>query len=164
MIAEEKDSRMDGKTKREVRRILIMLLIPVLVVAAFLAAAPWLRETIGAPMLALLSIPLGLVLLVGAEYLAIQHNRGLDEVQRASQGFAVRWGAAGGQLAFCVLLLLPPFQGWAAGVVTQLAGEAGMNVDGSVVTLAIVFGFGCLMLLQAVATFVLGFIWWKRSQ
>jgi hypothetical protein len=164
MIADEKGSSVDRRMRRQVHNILRTLLILALVMAAFVAAAPWLRATIGAPMLYVVSVALMIFVLGYGGYFQFRQARGMDEVLRASQEFAVRWGAAAGQMAFILLLFLPPFQDFAIAVVNKFAGLAGAPMHGAAIIFAMFFGFGALVLLQAIGTFVFGIIWWKRSQ
>jgi hypothetical protein len=164
MSAEEKSLNVEQRTLRQVRSLLLMVVGLALVMGGFVAAAPWLRENFGATMLSVASLALVVLVLGVTEYFAQRYNRGLDEVQKASQGFAVRWGASAGQIVFILLLMLPPFHDFAASLIHGFVGDAEMSDHDRVVALAMVFGFGSLVLLQTIGTFVFGAIWWTRSQ
>jgi hypothetical protein len=96
--------------------------------------------------------------------LAIRHQRGLDEVEKASAGFAVQWGVPAGQAAFVLLLMLPPFHAVATAVVGAFAGDPGVPADRSVVVVAMTLGFGGVVALQTLGTIVVGVLWWKAKQ
>lgn len=164
MIADEQGSSADLKQRRQVRSILLMVLGLALVMTVFITTAPWLKATLGAPTVVVISVALCVIVLSVSEFFAHRFNRGLDEVQMESQRFATRWGAHAGQLVFILLLILPPFQDFATSLIRGFVGDADMNDHDRVVTLAMVFGFGSLVLLQTIGTFVFNIIWWKRSQ
>jgi len=164
MSVEQQTSNADRRALRNLRGVLFMVVGLALLMGVFIAAAPWLKPALGAPVMVAISVALTIAVLGVSEFFAHRFNRGLDEVQMASQRFAVRWGGHAGQLVFILLLILPPFQDFATNLIRGFVGEADMNDHDRVVTLAMVFGFGGLVLLQTFATFVFSIIWWKRSQ
>jgi len=99
-----------------------------------------------------------------ANYLSFRAQRRLDEVQKAGAAFAAQWGAPAGQVAFGLLLVLPPFKDFATAVVGRFAGHPGMPADGTVVVLSLALGFCAIVLLQGVGTAVVHAIWWTARR
>ncbi len=102
-----------------------------------------------------------------ANYLSFRAQRGLDEVQKAGAVFAAQWGPAAGQVAFGLLLVLPPFRDVATAAVSAFVSRLvahPMTVDGTVVILSMGLGFMALVLLEAVGRIVVHTIWWKSKR
>ena len=135
----------------------------VLVPAAFLAAIPWLK-TIGQPAALLITAAVVVFVMTYANYLSFRAQRRLDEVQKAGAAFAAQWGAPAGQVAFGLLLVLPPFKDFAAAAVGRFANHPGMTADGTVVVLSLALGFCAIVLLQGVGTAVVHAIWWTARR
>jgi hypothetical protein len=95
---------------------------------------------------------------------SIRCQRGVDEVRKASARFAGQWGAVAGQIAFVLLMLLPPFQRLMTAVVVELAGDPGTTVDRTVVAFSALLGFMAVVLLQTIGAFVVGVIWWMAKR
>jgi hypothetical protein len=165
MTVNEKGSNVERRERRQARSVLFTLLLSVLVVAALAAAAPWLRASFGAPIMYVVCVTVVIAMLGYLAFFEFRQSRELDEVLRASQQFAMRWGASAGQFAFIVLMFVPPFQQFATAIVNRLASNAPTSADhGAIILVAMFLGFALLMVLQALGTLVFGIIWWKRSQ
>src|SRR5688500_7938263 len=150
--------------KRNVGRLLLVLLVCGLLIAALAAAKPWLKATIGDIAFDLVVLAVAILGLGCANFLSNRVHRQLDEVQKAAAEFAARWSVPAGTTAFCLLLFLPPV----LDVMTSMGiayGDSGpgMTVDRSVVKFAMVLGFMGVVMLQAIATVVLNAMWWKSK-
>ena len=104
-------------------RVALELLPVVLVPVAFLAASPWLKTTIGGPMVSLIGAAVAIFVMGYANYFAFRRQREQDEVQKASAGFAAQWAMPAGQAAFVLLLMLPPFGDLATALVREFGGR-----------------------------------------
>ena len=141
------------------------LLVFLLLIAALAAAKPWLKATIGDIEFDLVVLTVAILGMGYASYLASRFHSGLDEVQKAGSAFAARWSLPAGQLAFCLLLFLPPVLDLMTSLVIEYGGPGpGNTVDRSVVKFAMVLGFLGVVMLQAIATVVFNAIWWKSKQ
>jgi hypothetical protein len=143
-------------------RISPLLLGPV----ALVAGIPWLMR-ISTPMAILVTAAVVIALMSYANYLQFRVMRRLDEVQKAGAAFAQQWGAPAGQAAFALLLVLPPFAGFAAAVVGAFASRfAGhpMTVDRTAVVLSMGLGFVVLVLLEAIGRVVVHGLWWNARR
>jgi hypothetical protein len=137
----------------------------VLLVLALATAKPWLKTTIGSTTFDLLVAVVAMAGMGYASYVAFRFHSGLDEVHKASAEFAARWSMPAGQVAFVLLLLLPPVKDFMTSLVIEFGGPGpGMTVDRSVVVFAMVLGFMGVVMLQAIATVVLNAAWWKAKQ
>lgn len=145
-------------------RVALGLLPVVLVPVAFLAASPWLKTTTGGPMVSLIGAAVAIFVMGYANYFAFRLQRGQDEVQKASAGFAAQWAMPAGQAAFVLLLMLPPFGDLATALVRDWAGEPGAAVDRKVIVFAMMFGFGLVVLLQTIGLFIVTSIWWMDKR
>lgn len=96
-------------TPKKGRAGLLKVLPLVLVPIAFLAAIPWLKTTVGGSMVSLIGGAAAIFVVSYANYLNFRARRRLDEVEKASLGFAAQWGVAAGQAVFVLLIALPPF-------------------------------------------------------
>ena len=144
-------------------RLALWILPLVAVPVAFFAAIPWLK-TISHPMAILVTAALVIFAMSYANYLSFCSQRRLDEVQKAGAAFAAQWGAATGQVAFGLLLVLPPFKDFATAVVSRFAAHSGATVDGTVVVLSLALGFCAVVLLQGVGTAAVHAIWWTARR
>ena len=144
---------------RGVLWVLPLMLVPV----AFFAAIPWLK-TISQPMALLITATVMIFGMSYANYLSFRAMRRLDEVQKAGAAFAAQWGAPAGQAAFALLLVLPPFKDFTIAVVSKVAADPGMTMDGTVVVVTLALGFCTLVLLQAIGTGVVQAIWWTAKR
>ena len=144
----------------KVGRGALWILPVVLVPITFFAAIPWLK-TISQPMVLLVTAAMVIFVMSYANYLSFRAQRRLDEVQKAGAAFAAQWGAPAGQVAFGLLLVLPPFKDVTTAVVSKVAGHPGMTVDGTIVVVSMALGFCAVVLLQSVGTAVVHAIWWK---
>ena len=135
----------------------------VIVVVGFLTTAQWLKS-IDELLMQLVGAAAAIFVMGYAVYVSIRCQRGQDEVQRASAGFAVLWGGAAGSIAFVLLMILPPFQTLLTDVVAEFEGGPGTPVDTDVVALSAMLGFMAVVLLQTIGTIVVNAIWWMRKQ
>ena len=108
------------------------------------------------PIGRVLHIPVAL-LREQAETAEVLHAHGDVQVERAGSGFATTWGSIAGQLLFPLVLMLPPFNALAIGLIERLT--AGTVADPRMVTVAMAFAFGSVVLLQSIATLMLHVIW-----
>ncbi len=132
------------------------ILACVLMVANF----EWLKSL---PKMTAISIAIGASLFVMAwSYMfARAFQRRLDEVERASQGYAMHHGFTFGVFAVAVLLMIPAFMTW----VIETANATAVSLSGSTRVapfLAYVGGFMTLVIVQSVAMAVISAFWWKR--
>jgi hypothetical protein len=148
---------------RKVGRGALWVLPLVLVVVAFLAATPWL-QTIGQPIAILVAAAVVIFGTSYANYLSFRAMRGLDEVQKAGAAFAAQWGPPAGQAAFCLLLMLPPFQDFTIAVASKFAVHSGMTMDRTAIVVSLTLGLFVLVLLEAIGRVVVLTIWWKDKQ
>ena len=138
----------------------LLWVLPLLVLAAaFLAAIPWLK-TIRQPIAILITAAAVILGMSYGNYLGYRALRGLDEVEKAGADFAAQWGAPLGHAAFCLLLVLPPFQNFMTAIVSGLAAGPGMTVDVTVVVTTLSFGFFAIVLLESVGRVIVQVLWW----
>jgi hypothetical protein len=136
-----------SKTGRYGLAALPLVVVPV----GFLLSGPWLKATFGGTA----------TMLTYALYLSVRCQRDLDEVQAAGGTFAARWGMTIGPIIFATLLLLPPFHD----MMTAIIGDAaGVPANRKVVTLAMTFGFGAVVILQTIAMVILNLLWWRARR
>jgi len=89
----------------------ILLGAPLAIVpVVFLSVAPWLKSAVGGTVTTWVAAAVSAFVMFYAWYVALSMQRRLDEVQRAGADYAAKWGVTAGQIAFFVLLALPPFQ------------------------------------------------------
>lgn len=139
--------------------------LPVFLVAGgFLASAEWLKATLGSTAVTIIGATAAFLVMVYAIYLSARVQRGMDEVQRASAGFAAKWGPSLGHIAFVLLLVLPPVQAALTGLVADIAADPGETVDRTVVTFSLTLGFMAVVLLQLLGTVVMNAVWWARKR
>jgi hypothetical protein len=133
---------------------------------ALVAAIPWLMK-ISYPIAILVAAAVVVALMSYANYLQFRVMRRLDEVQKAGAAFAQQWGAPAGQAAFGLLLVLPPFAGYATTAVSALAGRFEghpTTVDPTVVVLSMGLGFVVLVFLEAIGRVVVHRLWWAARR
>ncbi|MET0379595.1 MAG: hypothetical protein ABW049_11445, partial [Spongiibacteraceae bacterium] len=137
--------------------------IPIVVVG-FFASLPWLKG-LDEIIVSSITTAFSLFVMGWAIVMSRRVERGLDEVQQASQGFAMRWGTTTGTMAFALIWMLPAFKDFATAFVIEFGRPGpGMTVDRSVVVFAMMLGFMGVVLLQAFGWFVMTVIWWKSKQ
>lgn len=149
---------------KKIRRNLLWFAPIPIVMAAFFASLPW---TKGMDDAVLRSITVGcsLFVMAWAIFVSTRVERGLDEVQQASNRFGTRYGMTAGTFAFALLLMLPPFREFATAFVIEYGNPGpGMTVDRSVVVFAMMLGFMGVSLLQMIGMIVMTAIWWKAKQ
>lgn len=138
----------------------VLWVLPLLVlVVAFFAAIPWLK-TIN-PSIAI-SIAAAVVIfgMCYGNYLGYRALRGLDEVEKAGADFAAQWGAPLGQAAFCLLLVLPPFQSFMTAAVGGFVAGDGTPADVTVVITTLAFGFFAIVALESIGRVIMQALWW----
>jgi len=148
----------EPKMGRMGQAVLWVLPLVVLGVAVF-AAIPWL-QTISQPIAILITAAVVIFGMSYGNYLGYRAMRGLDEVEKAGADFAAQWGAPLGHAAFCLLLVLPPFQNFMTAVVSGLAAGPGRAVDVTVVVTTLSFGFFAIVLLESVGRVIVQVLWW----
>lgn len=136
----------------------------VLVAASFFAAAEWIDMTFGATTVLLLAAAAAVFVMGYSVYLSARVQRRLDEVQKANAGFSARWGPSVGEIAFVLLLLLPPVQEAMAAIVGKIAADPGTAADRSIVVLSMTVGFMGVVLLQTIGKVVMSAIWWTARR
>lgn len=139
-------------------RLMPVLLVPI----ALLAAAPWLKTAVGATATVILGGAAAIFVVSYANYISFLAQRRQDEVQKASTSFATQWGAAAGQIAFVVLLTLPPALDLATSLVRNLAGDPAAARP--VVVFAMTIGFCALVLLQGIGALLVRALWWQDKR
>lgn len=146
-----------SKAGRHTLAVLPLVIVPV----AFLALAPWLKTAIGGSMTLVAAAAAAIFVMGYSLYLSTCWQRGLDEVQAAGGQVAAKWGMSIGPMIFVLLLLLPPFLDMATALIGDAAGVA---ANRKVVTLALTFGFGGVVILQTLAMIVINLLWWKARR
>ncbi len=137
--------------------------IPI-VMAAFFASLPWLKDLDGTVVRSV-TVALALFVMAWAVFVSTRVEHGLDEVQQAGNRFGVRYGTTAGSFAFALLLMLPPFRDAATAFVIEFGNPGpGMTVDRSVVVFAMALGFMGVCVLQMIGMVVMSAIWWKMKQ
>lgn len=137
--------------------------IPI-VMAVFFTSVPWLKELDDAVVTSV-AVACSLSVMAWAIFVSTRVERGLDEVQQASQRFGMRYGTTAGSFAFALLLMLPPFKDFATAFVIEFGNPGpGMTVDRSVVVFAMMLGFMGVSLLQLIGITVMTAIWWRSKQ
>ncbi len=144
------------KAGRSVLWVLPLVLVP----AAFVAAIPWLK-TISPPMAISVTAAVVIFAMSYANYISFRAMRRLDEVQKAGAAFAAQWGVPAGQVAFGLLLVLPPFIDFTTAVTGKVAVHPGMTVDRTAVVVSLALGFVVLVLLESIGRVVVHAIWWN---
>jgi hypothetical protein len=150
-------------TAREMGRGALWILPVVLVVGAFFAALPWLK-TISQPVAILVTATVVIFAMSYMNYISFRAMRRLDEVQKAGAAFAAQWGAPAGQVAFGLLLVLPPFIDVTTAVAHNFAVHSGMPGDRTVVVVSLALGLVVLVFLESIGRVVVHAIWWKVRQ
>jgi len=140
-----------SKARRHLLKAAPLVIVPVV----FLACGPWLKTAIGGDAMTWLAAAVSIFVMAYAWYVAICFQRGQDEVQKAGADFATKWGVTAGQIAFFVLLALPPFQNLVGELVNQPRGK---------LLLGMTIGAVGVVLLQAIGTVVANMIWWKSHK
>jgi hypothetical protein len=133
----------------------------VIVVVGFFAAIPWLKQQNDS--FVLVASAVAAIFVMGyAHFISRRLQRGLDEVQIASQGFASSRGWAWGAMATVLLLMLPPVTNLLIDLANTLSAGSPERSDRGAVHLALYFGFMLAVLMQAVCVCVAAAIWWRR--
>jgi hypothetical protein len=139
-----------------VLRLLPLIILPI----AFFAAVPWLKSLPQEQAL-LITAAFAIFVIGYANYFTFRQQRGLDEVESASAGYAAQWGVPAGQAAFVLLLLLPPFQAFVSSIVNQFGAEFGVTLSQPGAVLVMALAFCGIVILQTIGTFVIYMFWWK---
>ena len=135
---------------------------PVLVVvAAFFASIPWLKDLDDAVTLSIASAA-SVFVVVWGRFVATRMERALDEVQLAGQRFAQAKGAAGGMLVTFLLLLPTPVVDWVTDNLILMTTGSGETPERDTVYVAMIFGMVLLIVMQALGTVVANAIWNRR--
>ncbi len=146
-----------SKALRCTLAVLPLAIVPV----AFLAAGPWLKTAFGTTVTLVAAAAAAIFVMGYSLYLSARWERGLDEVQTAGGTFAAKRGMTIGPVIFALLLLLPPFLDMMTAVIGDAAGVA---ANRKVVTLAMTFGFGAVVILQTIAMIVINLLWWRARR
>jgi len=133
-----------------------------IVPALFLTVAPWLKTAIGGGMTSLIAAGLAMSVMAYSLYLSFRAQHCLDEVQLAGGQFAARWGMGIGAVAFAMLSMLPPFWDFAAALLRDAADDSGASRR--IIILAVMFGFGGVVILQTIGMFVAKLMWWRARR
>lgn len=152
---------MPTNTPRKFARCALWFAPVALVVGGFFAAIPWLKQQNDAFALAL-SAAAAIFVMGYAHVISNRLQRGLDEVQIASQRFAISRGWNWGATATVVLLLLPPVTKWLVDLANTLSTGSPETADRGAVQLALFFGLMLLVLVQMACIFIASALWWRR--
>jgi len=149
-------------TQRQSRLPLRPLLLAVMVVPplSVLVSISWLKQQPDGLVFLLTGIAATLTVLASL-WLAVLHDRTLDEWQRSNARFSSQWGWTVGAALVSLLLALPPFRDWVVSLVANIADTP--NADQKVVLLAFTFGFMAVVVMQMLCTILLasGWAFWK---
>ena len=135
----------------------------VLVIVGFFAAIPWLKQQNDSFVLAL-GAAFAIFVMGYAHFISYKFQRGLDEVQIASQGFANARGWVWGATATILLLLLPPVTDWLVDLANMLSTGSPDMSDRRAVQLAFIGGVCLVVMMQTLGVFVAAAIWWRRMR
>ncbi|HMN46314.1 MAG TPA: hypothetical protein PKE27_17180 [Povalibacter sp.] len=141
-------------------RLALWTLPGAIAIAGFIAVQPWLRQQ---DPVVLQSVTIAFVILLFGYGGLVErrHQRHLDEVELASQQFAIKHGWNGGMIAVALLLMLPPVMNWLVDLaITSSNGSSGVP-NRSTVQLAFFWGFMLVVAMQTVGMFVAGILWWR---
>jgi len=141
---------------------MLMAALPmVLVPVAFLAAKPWLKSALGGPGMNLVATGCAIFVMGYAVYLSVRWQGCVDEVQVAGSNFAARWGMTAGSISFVVLMMAPRFVDFAASAIGDMVD---LPADGKLVKIAMLAGFGCVVILQTAGMFIINLLWWRSRR
>lgn len=129
-------------------------------IAGFFAIQPWLRQQDPAIFQGVI-IAFAILMFGYTEWIARRHQRHLDEVELASQRFAIQHGWIGGIVAAVLLLMLPPVMNWLVDLAITSSNGSPDAPNRSTVQLAFVWGLMLVVVMQTVGMFVAGIIWWR---
>ncbi len=146
-----------SRTVRHALKVLPLVIVPV----AFLTSAPWLKAAAGNTVTLLVAAAAAIFVMGYSLYLSACWERKLDEMQMAASAYAAKWGWVAGAMAFVLLLMLPPFQNFATGLIGNLTGAA---VDRTAILLAITFGSVGVVLLQTLGLIIVNIFWWRARR
>lgn len=149
------------KALEKIGRPALWLSPVVVVVVAFLAVIPWLKQQNDTLVLAL-TAAVSIFVMGYALFISHRLQRRLDEVQIASQGFASSRGWVWGAMATSLLLLLPPVTNPLIDLANILSTGSPDMSDRGAVQLALYFGLILVVLIQLGAVIVAFGIWHRR--
>lgn len=153
-----------GQLDREAGRSLRQALLSasILLVGAALTMW-WVKET--APRAApYVAIGLAVLVMAGSVFIARRHERHMDEVQIALQGYAMTKGYIYGAMITIFLLSLPPVANWLVDLVdlkVAVGPDAGHRRE---VKTAFVFGACMVVVMQVIAAGFAAAARWRRMQ
>jgi hypothetical protein len=137
----------------------------VIVTTGFVVALPWLKQQ-NAVVIEVTSTVASILVMSYGLFLAKRLERGLDEVQIASQGFAYAKGWVWGAVATAFLLMVPPVMSGLVDLVNAVVKVLGTGspdmTHQAAVRLAFFCGFALVMLMQMLAFLAASLVWWRR--
>lgn len=152
---------MTNKALGVIGRIALWSLPVLIAVLAYLVAYPWLKQNDPAyNQVAILALMIWMFGYTGV--MARRHQRRLDEVELASQRFAISHGWDYGMIAASLLLLLPPVMNWLVDLAITMSGGSPDAPNRGTVHLAFFGGLAMVVMAQTVGILVASLIWWRR--
>ena len=155
-------------TKREFGKFarLALLLSPVVLVAVSLfIALPWVKQKNPSVSKVVGEVGVIFVACYGI-FIVLRQQRRMDEVHRASQGFANSYGWLWGGVATIVLLMVPPVMNWLVDRVDAMAKVRGAGspemTNHLAVQLAFFYGISLVIVMQGLGVCVASVLWWRR--
>jgi hypothetical protein len=137
----------------------------VIVTTVFAVAMPWLKQQ-SLVVIEVVSAVASILVMGYGLFLAMRLERGLDEVQVASQGFAYAKGWVWGGVATGFLLMVPPVMNGLVDLVHALVNALGTPspdmANQAAVRAAFFCGFALVMLMQSLGFVVASLVWWRR--
>jgi hypothetical protein len=137
----------------------------VIVVVGFFAVLRWLKPQ-NPVVVEVFSAVLAILVMGYSLFLGNRLQRGLDEVQVASQGFAIAKGWVWGGMATALLLTVPPVMNSLVDLVNAVVNVLGSAspdmINQNAVRLAFFCGFALVMLMQTLCVAVAAVVWWRR--
>jgi len=156
-----------AKRSRELRRLAMWFAPNLIVAASFLGALWWIKPK-NLVLVEVLTAAAAIFVLGYSLFIGNRESRRLDEVQRASWGFASGHGWVWGGFATIVLGLVPPVVNWQIDLVNAVVRQAGHGklppdaTNHLALQLAFSFGGTLVMVMQTLAIIVAAVIWNRR--
>jgi hypothetical protein len=153
-----------AKTDRAAYRSLRQSVFSALLLFLFVALTMWWVKQQFPNAVPVVAVILAIICMGGSLLISRRHERHLDEVQIAGQGFAMTKGCLYGAMATILLLALPPTANWLIDLVDlPVSGtfDAGARRG---VHMAFVFGACLVVLLQVLVAGVVSAVWWRRTK
>ena len=140
-----------------------LAIIPVLVVmVTFFAILPWLDKQSDA-LVWIITIPTATGVVIWSSVMSWLARRSQDEVERAGERYAIKWGMLGGSAIVALILCIPP----AHDLIVAAASNAAIwlkGTDEKATIISFVFGVATLAAAQGAASCIANIYWWRSKR